>query len=1308
MTPHSPNQNSATIKPSSKKKWAIGIFLLIAAFIAMTGTWLMTTSSGAQWLLLTISRISAGSIVFVGVDGTLSTLRADSIHYTDEDLQIKIENFVLDWQPKEIVTGQLMIRHLSAKAVDVFSSPSDTQSPPLTLPDDLQLPLSISINHLSITALRVYSEKPNESDDPDFSATDFSARIHSDGLRHRLADFFIDSDFGALKMSAQLNGVKPFKLKASINFNGPTKLAESQLPASHLLANISGDLTQLHANIIVGGKLLQGDGDITLRPFAPFPVAALRLAVRDINPKIVSSDLPAASIALQADLHENNSTELVGNITITNDNVAALDQGGLPLHDLSTNLTLSDALLQLENMSMHLADNSIIAGDLSWQITQSAGTADLVVKALNPRALDSRLQAANINGNIKLKSDAAIHRGVIALKDDTLNLNAKLLHTDQTIILEELLLSRHQSALTGQGKLVLDEQELLDFEGKLTHFNLADFIEAPESDLNLALKLSGVLSPQVAGAVNFKFGDSKLSAQPVSGNGTITFKQPDHARGNINLKIGSNSLRVQGGFGKPDDRLQLKIAAPALAQFGKDIDGAFNLTANLSGSISSPKINFEMNGNNLSLPGNHSLDLISGRGHLYDESISLVINANKYRVENEDQLQYLNLTAAGKKSNHQFQLEAQVDDNIAINLMTEGGLIQPSNNNQNIKWHGQLIQFSATGPVPFTLLSSTKLELEKERIFLDTAKLAVAGGQLNINKTSWTPKQWQSQGQFSNISIRPGSDANENKESLTLGGEWDISAGNQLTGHLQIIREEGDLIFPGDVELGLQTLQVTARADNGNLSANLTIQGENIGVTEASLLLPLARQDSNWTILPEAPLNGQMSAKINDISWIAPVLDENLRSGGKFDMQVKLSGTFDTPKLNGQISGDNLALAMLDQGVRLQDGKLAANFDQSALHIDTFKFEAPKEQPPKDFLMAELEVRQNPDTEYDIPDEFQMKQAPGTLLISGTIGLTGKDSELNIDINQLPVALETNYWILASGNANVLFNENKLAFEGNVNADAGFLTQPPASQPKLADDIIISGQSPQQSDTLQLKIDVNLDLGEHFYIKASGLEGRLIGNLRIASTERETLHATGSINTRNAHFDAYGQNLSVKRGIVEFNGSLDDPGLNILAVRENLPVEAGVEVLGTVQRPRIRLVSTPNVPDSEKLSWIVAGRSLESGGVDTSLLLTAASSILGGQPGSGGITDQISQALGVDEISFRQSDNATGGNPLSNQIGTVGKRLSSRAYLSYEKGLTTASAGVTKLTYSLTPRIRIVTQAGVDSALDIFYTFQFD
>lgn len=300
---------------------------------------------------------------------------------------------------------------------------------------------------------------------------------------------------------------------------------------------------------------------------------------------------------------------------------------------------------------------------------------------------------------------------------------------------------------------------------------------------------------------------------------------------------------------------------------------------------------------------------------------------------------------------------------------------------------------------------------------------------------------------------------------------------------------------------------------------------------------------------------------------------------------------------------------------------------------------------------------------------------------------------------------KTDYWIITSGSGQVRFHKNNLRVNGNLSTDAGLLLQPPEDRPELSEDIVfVNSSSSHTPQNMSLLLDVNLNLGEKFYLRASGLEGRLTGQLHVQNDHRNTLKVNGSIAAQDTTYKAYGQDLTVKRGIVSFQGPLDDPELNILAVREGLLVEAGVEIMGSVRHPQVKLVSTPNVPDTEKLSWIVLGRKPDAGGLDTSVLLSAAGSILGGQSG-GGITEQITRALGVDEISFKQ---AGVGSSLTGQIGVVGKRISSRAYLSYERSLATTTMGITKLTYNLTPKVTVVTQAGEDSAIDLFYTFQFD
>ena len=56
---------------------------------------------------------------------------------------------------------------------------------------------------------------------------------------------------------------------------------------------------------------------------------------------------------------------------------------------------------------------------------------------------------------------------------------------------------------------------------------------------------------------------------------------------------------------------------------------------------------------------------------------------------------------------------------------------------------------------------------------------------------------------------------------------------------------------------------------------------------------------------------------------------------------------------------------------------------------------------------------------------------------------------------------------------------------------------------------------------------------------------------------------------------------------------------------------------------------------------------------------------------------------------------------------TVGKRISNRAYLSFEQGATTASSLV-RLRYKWNPRVTLQFQTGTNTALDVLYSWAFD
>ena len=157
---------------------------------------------------------------------------------------------------------------------------------------------------------------------------------------------------------------------------------------------------------------------------------------------------------------------------------------------------------------------------------------------------------------------------------------------------------------------------------------------------------------------------------------------------------------------------------------------------------------------------------------------------------------------------------------------------------------------------------------------------------------------------------------------------------------------------------------------------------------------------------------------------------------------------------------------------------------------------------------------------------------------------------------------------------------------------------------------------------------------------------------------------------------------------------------------------------GTAQKPTVKLFSDPDLPDAEKLAWLILGHGPEqmSAG-DAALLIPAAGSILGND--SGNVVKQLKNTFGIDEFGVRQGQiGDTGGRTqgsrvagggidttatTGNQILSVGKRLSSNALLSYEQNLGKAES-VVKLTVNLTRQISVIGRAGSDNALDVFYT----
>jgi translocation and assembly module TamB len=273
--------------------------------------------------------------------------------------------------------------------------------------------------------------------------------------------------------------------------------------------------------------------------------------------------------------------------------------------------------------------------------------------------------------------------------------------------------------------------------------------------------------------------------------------------------------------------------------------------------------------------------------------------------------------------------------------------------------------------------------------------------------------------------------------------------------------------------------------------------------------------------------------------------------------------------------------------------------------------------------------------------------------------------------------------------------------------------------PRLDGDVVIlqpgkpAAAKPEAEPPVPMDLDVDLtvDLGPRFYLTGFGVNSGLVGSLDLRMRAGK-LTALGALRTRGGSIDAYGQHLQLRRGTVTFQGDISDPVLSIEALRTDVAVQAGVRVAGTARRPRIDLVSHPDVSETEKLTWLLLGHGPdEGGGGDVSLLFSVGSSLLShGEP--------FYKRFGLDELSMRSgelgspgsvlpaqsvvTDLDTGASLSEQRFAVAGKALTDNLRVSLEQALAQTGT-VARLTYRLTRRLRVEVTAGTVSGLALVY-----
>lgn len=602
---------------------------------------------------------------------------------------------------------------------------------------------------------------------------------------------------------------------------------------------------------------------------------------------------------------------------------------------------------------------------------------------------------------------------------------------------------------------------------------------------------------------------------------------------------------------------------------------------------------------------------------------------------------------------------------------------------------------------------------------------------------------------------------------LVFDGDWDIDAGDQLRAQASIARASGDLrlqagesalvrriesrgtgtrseieMSPSDdapsTPAGLRQAELRLRAEGNSVRATLAWDSERAGQVNADVGTRLTQAGGGWQWAPDAPLDGRIRAALPQLGVWSMLAPPGWRIAGTLQADAALSGHRAEPRWNGTLAADQLALRARVEGLDLRDGRLRATLAGNRLQVEEFTLNGGPASPVRipgrsgNISTAASERAQDGGT-LSVRGEAAWGAAAG----AGSGSNTGPRLDLRADIRRLRALVRTDRQVTVSGQLRTQLQDGRLQVRGDISTDRGAIILPDESAPSLGSDVVVhsaakeraareeaarqaerevrEARARQAEEDAQARpnqpllrrppdIAIAFDLGRDFAVQGRGITTRLEGQLDIRSTSLTAPpRVTGEVRTVQGQYRAYGQALDVESGLARFNGPVDNPQLDIFALRPNITHRAGVRVTGSAQTPRVRLYSDPQLSDAETLSWVVLGRASAASGGEAILMQQAALALLGGL-GKGGSGGSLASRFGLDEIGFKGGG---AGSDIGESAVTLGKRLSKDFYVTYERSLAGA-VGTLFIFYDLTTNLTLRGQAGEQSGADLIYTVKYD
>ena len=1210
--------------------------LTLLMLVTLTLATVLGTAAGSRWALGFVPGLTLDN--FQGRLG--GQWSADRVVWQQDASRVELSKVIFAWSPLCLTRMTLCIEQLKADQVSLQFPPGgeEQSSGPISLPD-LKLPVALELGDVQVGSLR------------------FNGNEQLKGLQ--LTAHWTEKGM-------QIDSVKLQRDDLNLNLTGRLQpggnwplSAEGQLtlstPAPWTLAlKIDGDLLKtLNLKADSSGYL---NGQLTgqLQPLVENLPAKVRIIADRFKP---GADLP--------DTLQLNQLELTGDGDLKN-GYALLGKATLPAEQGPVALVLQGKVdangAQIAALDLTASDKQHLklTGQVDWSKGLSAEAKidwlDFPWHRLYPLIDEPQVALRSFNGEVSYTDGQYLGHFNAALDGPAgaFSLTSPFAGDLTKIYLQQIQLAAGQGKAEGHLNLQFANGIAWDTALDLSAINPAYWVAELPGTLAGPLRSQGEIKDEklsLSADLDLK---GKLRGQPAVIQAKANGGGEQWNLDALQIRLGDNSINGKGSL---QQKLagQIDIKLPRLAQLWPQLRGQLNGRIDVAGTLKAPQGKLGLQGNQLAFADNRlqSLNLDATLDSAQRAKIDL--KGSGFQA-GDTSLGTLTASGQGDIKSQKLTLDLQ-GPKLKLALGLDGSL-------DNGNWRARLASgdiqaggqdWKLQGPAKLERLADGKINFgahcwqsgpaslcgEDQRLMPDP-KLRYHLKQFPIESLAqWLPKDFAWQGRLN-------ADVQLDLPASGPNGQVSLDASG---GVLRMREKDQWLDFP------YQTLKLTSKFTPKRIDTDLNFVGGKLGeLMVQAQINPLPKNK---------PLSGSFRLSGLDLSVARPFVPMVEKLTGRLNGSGTISGGLLAPQVNGNLL--------------LSDGQVSG--PELPMEIEALQLQA---------VIAGETVQLNGGWKSG-------KTGQGSL--SGSVAW---GQALVVDLalkgSQLPVTVEPYAKLEVAPDLKISIKDDKLAVSGKVQVPKGEITirELPPSTVKVSGDTVIVGQQTEQGKPpMATLMDIDVVVGEDKLSFAGfGLTANLQGHVHIG----DNMDTRGELWLNDGRYRAYGQRLTVRRARLLFAGPIDQPYLDIEAIRKTDDVIAGIRLSGSAEQPTTQIFSEPAMSQEQALSYLVLGRPLSSNGEDNNMLAQAALGL--GLMGSSGVTSGLAKNLGIQDF---QLDTQGSGNTTSV---VASGNLSEKLSLRYGVGVF-EPANTIALRYKLSKKVYLEAAGGVASSLDIFYKRDF-